>query len=74
MKILILEDSKERIKIFKKNLTKYHDLYFFDNVQDARDALELMGPWDMLFLDHDLDNRVYVESEEPNTGYQLANG
>lgn len=72
MKILILEDSGPRIKLFKQHYGKDHDLYFFDKVIDAKDALELMGPFDILFLDHDLDDRVYVPSEEPNTGYQLA--
>lgn len=72
MKILILEDSGQRIKLFKQHYGKKHDLYFFDKVIDAKDALELMGPFDIIFLDHDLDDRVYVPSEEPNTGYQLA--
>ena len=72
MKVLILEDSGARIKLFQKHLGKDHDLYFFDNVQEAKAALELMGPFDVLFLDHDLDDRVFVDSNEPNTGYQLA--
>ncbi len=71
MKALILEDSPERIKLFKKHLFK-HDLYFFDNVKDAIEAVQLLGPFDVLFLDHDLDDRVYVDSNEPNTGYQFA--
>ena len=72
MKVLILEDSGARIKSFQKHLGKDHDLYFFDNVQEAMAALELMGPFDVLFLDHDLDDRVFVDSNEQNTGYQLA--
>ena len=45
MKILILEDSSFRIKIFQKNLSKDHDIYFFDKVADAKSAIELMGPF-----------------------------
>lgn len=72
MKALILEDSKERVKLFKKHWEKGNDLYFFDSVEDAKKALEVLGPFDLIMLDHDLDDRVYVDSDEPNTGYQLA--
>lgn len=71
MKVLILEDSHERNKTFKRIL-KGHDLYFFDQVSDAVDAFNLMGPWDALFIDHDLDQKIYVKSSDPNTGYQFA--
>lgn len=72
MKILILEDSGGRIKTFEKHLGKDHDLYFFDNVIEAKEALQLLGPFDALFLDHDLDDKIFVNSNEENTGYQLA--
>lgn len=72
MRVLVLEDSKERIKVFQKEL-KDHDVYFFDNVRDATQAVELMEePFEYFFIDHDLDDRVYVDSNEPNTGYQFA--
>ena len=71
MKILILEDSPERIKTFKRKLMN-HDTYFFDNVEEAKKALKLLGPFDIVFLDHDLDDRVFVNSNDANTGYQLA--
>lgn len=72
MKILILEDSGTRIKLFEKHLGKDHELFFFDRVDEAEAALELIGDFDILFLDHDLDNRVFVDSKELNTGYQFA--
>lgn len=71
MKVLILEDSHARIQTFKNKL-KGHDVYFFDNVEDAKEAFNLMGPWDAIFIDHDLDDNIYVDSSEPNTGYQFA--
>ena len=49
-----------------------HDVYFFDNVEEAKKALQLLGPFDVAFLDHDLDDRVFVDPNESNTGFQLA--
>ncbi len=72
MKILILEDSTLRIEIFKKQLGKKHDLYIYDYVEDAKKAIDHSGPFDRIYLDHDLDQRVFVDSDEDNTGYQLA--
>lgn len=70
-KILILEDSQERIHQFQKRLPK-DDLYFFDSVDEAKEAYNLLGPFDVIFLDHDLDGSVFVDSDEKNTGYQFA--
>ena len=78
-KILILEDNAERIKLFKSLLlNKFKvnemdvDILFTDNVEDAKKLFDKHKKFDMIFLDHDLDNRVYVDSNEPNTGYQFA--
>lgn len=71
MKILVLEDAPERIKTFKVKL-KDHDVYFFDEVADAIAAVEFIGDFDMYFIDHDLDDQIFVDSDEPNTGYQFA--
>jgi CheY-like chemotaxis protein len=70
VKILILEDSEERIKRFKKILFKY-ELYFYQDVESAKKAVE-ENQFDVYFLDHDLDDRVYVDSNELNTGWQFA--
>jgi hypothetical protein len=72
MKILILEDSRERIRIFKKHFDKKHELFIFDHVEDAKNAIDNAGPFERIYLDHDLDQRVFVDSDEDNTGYQLA--
>jgi hypothetical protein len=60
------------MKIFKRHLEEEHELHFFDQVDDAKEAIEFHGPYDRIYLDHDLDGRIFVNSEEPNTGYQLA--
>ena len=72
MKILILEDSIERIRIFKKYFDKKHKLFIFDQVEDAKNAIDHSGPFERIYLDHDLDQRGFVDSDEDNTGYQLA--
>lgn len=70
MNIFILEDDKERMKKFRRNLIG-HIIFHSDNVQDAKLILS-KEKIDIIFLDHDLDDRVYVDSNELNTGYQLA--
>ena len=72
MKILILEDSALRIEIFKKQLGKKHDLYIYDQVEDAKNAIDHSGPFDRIYLDHDLDQMIFIDSDDDNTGYQLA--
>jgi hypothetical protein len=42
-----------------------------DNVKVAIDELH-KTKYDMIFLDHDLDQRIYVDSKEENTGFQVA--
>lgn len=43
-----------------------------NNAWDCKEILSKMSPFDVLFLDHDLGNQVYVDSYEENTGYQVA--
>ena len=70
MNIFILEDDENRMKKFRGKLIG-HVIFHADNVKDAK-AILSKEKVDVIFLDHDLDNRVYVDSNEPNTGYQLA--
>lgn len=74
MKIFILEDSERRIKWFNKEIKKVYpdaEVDTFKSVKSAIRYLEKENP-DILFLDHDLDGRAFVNSNEPNTGFQLA--
>lgn len=70
MKLLILEDSIHRQEIFKE-LFKHQTLFIVDNVEDAVKTLS-WNKIDMFFLDHDLDNKVYVDSNCENTGYSFV--
>jgi hypothetical protein len=70
MKILILEDSIERIELFKQ-LFKNQEVFIFNNSLDAHHAC-MCNEFSIMFLDHDLDNKIWVDSQEENTGYQFV--
>lgn len=70
-RIFILEDNKWRIQAFKN---KFPDSELIIK-QTASEAIELLSKdlnFDILFLDHDLGNQIFMNSEEENTGYQVA--
>jgi CheY-like chemotaxis protein len=71
-RILVLEDDQVRIDRFRTELCGY-SVDYADSVEGASRLLS--GPkYDLLFLDHDLEfgRRVFIDSDEPNTGYQFA--
>lgn len=68
--IFILEDNSFRVAWFKKTFLNYN-LTIIDNAQEANKLLS-EKKYDLIFLDHDLDDRVFVNSDEENTGYQVA--
>jgi len=69
MKMLVLEDNEDRIKVFKEALIK-HDVDYTDS---SKEAIELLkkNPYVTIFLDHDLGGKEMVMSGE-NTGYEVA--
>ena len=70
MKILILEDNIERIKVFKTHLFNEEK----DFCTTAEQAIELLTAkkYDLVYLDHDLEGKPYEDSNYKNTGYQVA--
>lgn len=73
MKIFILEDSSVRIQKFIDNLNKQGVIFFI--AKSAEEAYEILSEhkeFDLIFLDHDLGGKVFVDSNESNTGYQVA--
>ena len=71
MRLLILEDNPIRIEKFKK-LFKNQEIVIFDNVDDAIAACE-KEEFKVLWLDHDLDNKIWVDSHScHNTGYKFV--
>lgn len=69
-KILILEDDLERITWFYDKL-KDDEVTIVNNAQMAKSALYSVK-FDLIFLDHDLGGEAFVNSEHPNTGWQVA--
>lgn len=67
MRILILEDSKQRIEWFKE-IYKHHELHITKNINEAITWC-LYLQFDILFLDHDLEEN-YGTSE--SNGYMFV--
>jgi CheY-like chemotaxis protein len=69
--IFVLEDDEQRKLAFKRKFLG-HNITIIDNIKEAINILSTNIAFDMIFLDHDLGGEVYVNSENENTGYQLA--
>ena len=70
-KIFILEDMDMRISFFKKILSDYN----LTIVKTAKEAIEILSKnldFDILFLDHDLGDRIFVNTKDENTGSTVA--
>jgi len=70
VKVLILEDSIERQKLFKENFTGA-EMVIVETAADAIKALQSQK-WDYMFFDHDLGGAAYVKETEANTGSGVA--
>jgi len=73
--IFILEDNLERIRVFKRDLPiKYPraEIVITDQAEEAIKILKPESHWDIILLDHDLGGKIFVNSSDPNTGYQVA--
>jgi CheY-like chemotaxis protein len=69
-RVLILEDNKERIVQFRKNLNGLNvvvDEHAVDAIQHLQNE-----DWDVLFLDHDLGDAVCVSTNNKDTGSEVA--
>lgn len=70
MRILILEDDKERQVKFLANFAPGNEILLVATAEGCIAALRDQH-WDILFLDHDLGDKIMVESG-PGTGYEVA--
>lgn len=71
MRILFLDDDFTRHETFAANV-RGHDVDYVWTARDAITALSMSPePFDIAFLDHDLDGKIYVPSG-PGTGFEVA--
>lgn len=70
MKILILEDSIERLDFFREKLKAY-ELHIFNHAKDAIEYVQ-NNTVDLAFLDHDLENQHHISPELPITGSEFT--
>lgn len=70
MKILILEDDKNRVSQFRSMFVN-HDIRVTEYAEVAKRLLDIYK-YDFIFLDHDLGGEQMVDSSHENTGYQVA--
>lgn len=71
MTALVLEDSIDRIDEFRKRLYNFKQVHYTDNAQNCIYLLK-NNKYDIVFLDHDLENNAYVDINYKNTGSEVA--
>jgi len=73
MKILVLEDDLKRVEQFEKRLSRVMkaETKFVDNADDCIYALK-NETYDLIFLDHDLGGKIFVDENNKNTGSEVA--
>jgi CheY-like chemotaxis protein len=67
----VVEDNLERISFFKTYLKK-HECFFGNTADESISLLKQHEYFEVIFLDHDLGDRIYVSSFDQNTGYTVA--
>jgi CheY-like chemotaxis protein len=71
MRVFALDDMEERLDFFRH---KFRDCELV-TAKTAQEAIEILKEgldYDLITLDHDLGERIFVDSNDENTGYQVA--
>jgi hypothetical protein len=75
-KVLILDDDPMRypaLITYAKAMVYDAEIIMVLDAEAAKEVLKRFAcEWDLLLLDHDLGGMVYVDSNQPNTGYEVA--
>lgn len=85
MKILILEDdgqTTKRMPQFKQRILELNRILndkglegvYMTHVETAKECIEILKKekFDLIFLDHDLGGKVYVDTNREDTGSEVA--
>ena len=67
---MILEDNLDRIEFFKR-VYKNHTLYITRNISEAQGYIHNYE-FDIMFLDHDLEQDNFKSLKEGRTGYDFC--
>lgn len=73
--VFFLEDNQMRYVHFHKWIETKLENPEIVSATDAADAINILKDrrhFDIMFLDHDLGGKVFVDSKDENTGYQVA--
>lgn len=72
MKVLVLDDDKTRLSQFRDRFIERG--YTYDTTTSMEDCWKFIESkkYDMIFLDHDLGDEVFVDSKKENTGSEIA--
>lgn len=70
MKIFILEDNEERIKWFVKSFSE--DELVISNMASLSIEILKTIKFQLIFLDHDLGGKAFVNSDREDTGAEVA--
>jgi len=71
MRVLFLDDDPNRWKSFSREVIGKAEPVWVETAKDAIDQLKTNGPFNIIFLDHDLGGKIYAPSGE-GTGWEVA--
>lgn len=74
IRALVLEDSKERVKEFKRRFEESPREIIADFTETSADCISKLKTekYHVVFLDHDLGDEVFVSSDREDTGAEVA--
>ena len=69
MNLLFLDDDVIRTKRFKSIIPSAQTAL---TAEECINKLKTEEEWDIVFLDHDLGNEIFVDSKRPDTGMEVV--
>ncbi len=69
MIVVFLDDDEQRQRLMLSHCPCTKQVW---DAQECMDVVRILEHIDVLFLDHDLGGEVFVDSDQPNTGAEVA--